>query len=87
MSYPVGTEVAGTVSGVTSYGAFVTLPDGSTGMIHISKLSCRFVTDIHAVIKTGDTVKDDAHISTRPLRARRIVASSTNSILEPTGIP
>lgn len=57
MSYPVGTEVAGTVSGVTSYGAFVTLPDGSTGMIHISKLSRRFVIDIHAVIKTGDTVK------------------------------
>ncbi len=57
MSYPVGTEIVGIVSGVASYGAFVTLPDGSTGMIHISGLSRRFVTDIHAVIKTGDTVK------------------------------
>ncbi len=56
MAYKVGESVAGTVSGVTDYGAFVRLEDGSTGMIHISKLSREFVSDIHSVIKKGDSV-------------------------------
>lgn len=56
MSYQVGQSVSGTVSGVTDYGAFVKLDDGSVGMIHISKLSRSFVNDIHSVIKKGDAV-------------------------------
>lgn len=56
MAYSVGESVTGTVSGVTDYGAFVRLEDGSTGMVHISKLSRDFVSDIHSVIKKGDTV-------------------------------
>jgi len=56
MAYSVGESVKGTVSGVTDYGAFVRLEDGSTGMIHISKLSREFVSDIHSVIKKGDEV-------------------------------
>lgn len=56
MSYSVGESVTGTVSGVTDYGAFVRLADGSIGMIHISKLSHGFVSDIHSVIKKDDVV-------------------------------
>ncbi len=56
MAYSVGESVTGVVSGVTDYGAFVRLEDGSTGMIHISKLSEGFVSDIHSVIKKGDSV-------------------------------
>ncbi len=56
MAYSVGDSVVGTVTGVTDYGAFVRLPDGSTGMIHISKLSRDFVSDIHSVIKKDDVV-------------------------------
>ncbi len=56
MPYSIGESVKGTVSGVTEYGAFVRLDDGSNGMIHISKLSRGFVSDIHSVIKKGDTV-------------------------------
>lgn len=56
MAYQVGQSVSGTVSGVTDYGAFVKLDDGSVGMIHISKLSHSFVSDIHSVIKKGDAV-------------------------------
>ncbi len=56
MSYSLGESVEGTVSGVTDYGAFVRLRDGSSGMIHISKLSKHFVSDIHSVIKKGDAV-------------------------------
>lgn len=56
MPYSIGETVKGTVSGVTEYGAFVRLEDGSNGMIHISKLSRDFVSDIHSVIKKGDSV-------------------------------
>ena len=56
MPYSLGESVSGTVSGVTDYGAFVRLADGSNGMIHISKLSNDYVSDIHSFIKKGDAV-------------------------------
>ena len=56
MEYKVGQSVFGTVSGVTDYGAFVQLEDGSVGMIHISKLSNSFGSDIRAFIKKGESV-------------------------------
>lgn len=57
MSYSIGESVRGTVSGVTDYGAFVRLADGAVGMIHISKLSTSFVSDIHSVVKVGDELE------------------------------
>ncbi len=56
MAYAVGESVKGVVSGVTAFGAFVRLEDGSSGMIHISKLSREYVSDINEVIKKGDEV-------------------------------
>ena len=56
MSYSVGEAVSGVVCGVTDYGAFVRLEDGSNGMIHISKISSGFVSDIRSVIKKGEKV-------------------------------
>lgn len=56
MGYAVGDEVRGTVTAVVDYGAFVLLEDGSTGLVHISKLSDSFVKDIHSFIKKGDAV-------------------------------
>ncbi len=56
MSYSIGDNVKGTVNGVTDFGAFVRLEDGSVGMIHISKLSRDYISDIHSVIKKGDEV-------------------------------
>lgn len=56
MSYSLGESVVGVVSGVTDYGAFVRLQDGESGMIHISKLSREFISDIRSVIKKGDVV-------------------------------
>lgn len=56
MSYSVGELVCGEVCGVTDYGAFVCLADGRNGMIHISKLSTGYVSDIHSFIKKGDRV-------------------------------
>ena len=56
MEYKVGQSVSGTVSGITDYGVFVQLENGGTGMIHISKLSNSFVSDIRSFIKRGETV-------------------------------
>ncbi len=56
MAYSVGESVSGVVCGVTDYGAFVRLEDGTNGMIHISKLSTDFISDIRSFIKKGDKV-------------------------------
>ncbi|EGF47967.1 RNA binding S1 domain-containing protein, partial [Lacticaseibacillus rhamnosus MTCC 5462] len=36
MAVEVGTKVAGKVTGITKFGAFVELGDGKTGLVHIS---------------------------------------------------
>ena len=57
MQLEVGTIVEGTVSGVKKFGAFVTLPEGKTGMVHISEVSNEFIQDLSAVLSEGQTVK------------------------------
>ena len=47
----------GRVTGVKKFGAFVALPEGKVGMVHISEVSNQFVEDINAVLHEGDTVK------------------------------
>ncbi|HON87763.1 MAG TPA: S1 RNA-binding domain-containing protein, partial [Bacillota bacterium] len=43
MALEVGAIVEGVVTGVTNFGAFVTLPDGSTGLVHISEIADEYV--------------------------------------------
>ena len=57
MSYSVGESVKGTVSGITSFGAFVKLAGGGSGLIHISRLSRSYVTDVLSVVRIGDEVE------------------------------
>ena len=49
--------VEGKVKSLTKFGAFITLPDGSTGMVHISEVAHTYVNDIHDHLHEGDTVK------------------------------
>ncbi|XIF20517.1 MAG: RNA-binding protein S1 [Acetilactobacillus jinshanensis] len=56
MAIKVGAKVSGKVTGITSFGAFVTLSNGKTGLVHISEISDKFIKDIHDVLKMGDTV-------------------------------
>ena len=53
----VGMIVEGKVKSLTKFGAFITLPDGSTGMVHISEVAHTYVNDIHDHLHEGDTVK------------------------------
>ena len=57
MSIRVGEIVEGTVGKITNYGAFVDLPDGKRGLIHISEVSQDFVKDINDFIKERQKVK------------------------------
>jgi uncharacterized protein len=47
----------GTVSNVAAFGAFVDLGVHQDGLVHVSQLSNKFVTDAREVVKTGDIVK------------------------------
>ncbi len=56
MKIEVDTIIEGKVSGITKFGAFVDLPDGTTGMVHISEVSQSYVSDINDFLKIGQTV-------------------------------
>jgi uncharacterized protein len=53
----VGMLLEGTVSNVAAFGAFVDLGVHQDGLIHVSQLSHKFITDAREVVKTGDIVK------------------------------
>ena len=57
MELTVGTVVEGKVKQITKFGAFILLPDHSTGMVHISEIAHTFVNDIHDHLTEGQTVK------------------------------
>ena len=53
----IGAIVEGKVTGLTAFGAFVSLPEGKSGMVHISEVSNSFVKDIKDFLKEGQDVK------------------------------
>lgn len=57
MSLEVGAIVEGEVTGITNFGAFVQLPEGKVGLIHISEVSNVYVNDVHDFLKEHDKVK------------------------------
>ncbi|MEG0385863.1 MAG: S1 domain-containing RNA-binding protein, partial [Solibacillus sp.] len=44
-------------TGITNFGAFVELPDGKTGLVHISEVADNYVKDINEHLKVGDEVE------------------------------
>lgn len=57
MQFEIGSIIEGKVSGLTNFGAFISLPGGATGMVHISEVSNTYVKDIHEHLKDGQDVK------------------------------
>ena len=47
----------GKVSGITKFGAFVSLPDGRSGLVHISEISYTYVNDVKDHLQEGQAVK------------------------------
>lgn len=52
-----GMTLEGTVSNVAAFGAFVDLGVHQDGLVHVSQLANKFVSDAREVVKTGDVVK------------------------------
>ncbi|MBM7570885.1 S1 domain-containing RNA-binding protein [Aquibacillus albus] len=57
MSIEVGSKVEGKVTGITNFGAFVELPEGATGLVHISEVADSFVKDVNDHLKVGDQIE------------------------------
>lgn len=57
MSIEVGSKLQGKVTGITNFGAFVELPEGKTGLVHISEVADNYVKDINEHLSVGDEVK------------------------------
>jgi S1 RNA binding domain protein len=57
MSIEVGSKLQGKVTGITNFGAFVELPGGSTGLVHISEVADNYVKDINDHLKVGDQIE------------------------------
>ncbi|STX52820.1 transcriptional accessory protein [Legionella busanensis] len=52
-----GMILEGVVSNVTNFGAFVDIGVHQDGLVHISAMTNKFVTNPHAVVKAGDIIK------------------------------
>ena len=57
MALEVGQIVEGKVSGITGFGAFIDLPEGATGLVHISEVARNYVKDINEHLSVGQEVK------------------------------
>lgn len=52
-----GKIVEGKVVGITKFGAFVSLPDGRSGLVHISEIANTYVNDVNDHLSMGQAVR------------------------------
>ena len=57
MQMEVGAVLDGKVTGLTNFGAFVSLPGGRSGLVHISEVADTFVRDVHDFLTEQQEVK------------------------------
>jgi len=57
MELTVGAVLEGKVKSITNFGAFVSLPENKTGMVHISEVANAYVSDIRQHLTEGQEVK------------------------------
>ena len=57
MELEVGAILEGKVTGITKFGAFVSLPGGRSGLVHISEIAYSFVNDVNELLSVGQDVK------------------------------
>lgn len=57
LAFKVGDIIEGEVYKITKFGAFVKLPLGKKGLIHISQICDSFVENISEHLKIGDKIR------------------------------
>lgn len=57
MALEPGSIVEAKVTGITKFGAFVSLPEGKSGLVHISELANTYVNEVSEHVSVGQSVK------------------------------
>ena len=57
MELTPGAILDGTVRSIAAFGAFISLPEGQNGLVHISEVASRYVSDINEHLKVGQAVR------------------------------
>jgi len=57
MAPQIGAVLIGKVTGITQFGAFVSMEGGISGLVHISEISNNYVADINQILTIGQEVK------------------------------
>ena len=57
MEFKIGDIVEGKITTITTFGVFVDIGDGKSGMVHISEVAKNYVSDIKEHVKVNDVVK------------------------------
>ena len=57
MEFGVGSILDGKVTGITKFGAFVSLPEGRSGLVHISEIAYSYVNEVSDHLQEGPEVK------------------------------
>ncbi len=57
MPFAVGDIIEAVIAKIVPYGAFVNLPEGKRGLIHISEIANAYVTDVNQYLKEKQTIK------------------------------
>ena len=57
MEFGVGSILEGKVTGITKFGAFVSLPEGRSGLVHSSEIAYSYVNEVSDHLQEGQQVK------------------------------
>lgn len=97
MKYKTGMIVEGKITGIQPYGAFVSLDNNTSGLIHISEISDGFVKDIGKYVQVGEYVKvkiidfdkkhHQARLSLKALQKPRVRRSRRQHVYQKPSLP
>lgn len=57
MEFTVGTILEGKVKTITKFGAFIALPEGKSGLVHISEIAYTYVSEVSEFLQEGQDVR------------------------------
>ena len=57
MEFTPGTILEGKVKSITKFGAFISLPEGKSGLVHISEIAYTYVNEVRDFLTEGQDVK------------------------------
>lgn len=90
--YQQGKIIEGTVTGIESYGIFVSFDEFYSGLIHISEVSHNFVKDLHDFVEIGENIyveildideqQNKLKLSIKNINYKKIKAKKKRKIIE-----